>query len=545
MNFHSARALLCSLGLGLAFASGGAAQSSDEIHFDWPLGREDVSGSLAMGHDVDVQQNYGNYTHPQFGPRPHAGVDLWWIPRKGESWGTSTVGAPVFAAADGEVICEKEDNYPGRVVVIEHHLSDGRTIYSQYGHLQTSNTDPEAVVVGTRVKRGEKIARVLDQGGNSHLHFEIRLFGYDPVSGSCAGPGYGRRSPPRLDRNGRELSPEARESIARGFLAEEDWIDPAYFYYTNRPLFPRLIVLWSLESRNVRSARTTENGDVLGELAPSSRLLAYGVRRGTNRLDWWYRIRWNGRWAWVNAFRKGTYGSSLAIGELTDTALEWQPAPLIEYRFDEPGPFARGLVLNRARPGGAFNGTVHGNAELVPGPRVSGRSSNRALGLDGDTAFVEVAGSETRGFENGVVVSAMVRRDTNKSEDAILSKWYGGDQWLLTFYPGGAGRLIFTVRLGTGAYVSAEYLLPDENYLERWAQVDARYDIVVNESSSGPHGLLRLYWGGVLVASRRVEDQPLGLWPSRSRIHVGDAGPGTSWSRFQGAIDEVRISRSP
>ena len=128
-------------------------------------------------------------------------------------------------------------------------------------------------------------------------------------------------------------------------------------------------------------------------------------------------------------------------------------------------------------------------------------------------------------------------------EDAIASKWYGKDQWLLTFYPNGPnghGKLIFTIVLQDGTYETVEYHIPSEDYLGKWVHVAASYDII-DESPLQVYGLLRLYWSTSLVATRRVDSPWLALRASNRPIHVGDAGIGTVWSRFQGDIDELKI----
>jgi murein DD-endopeptidase MepM/ murein hydrolase activator NlpD len=110
-------------------------------------------------------------------------------------------GAPVFAAANGLVVYSEESSYPGAVVIIEHELPDEwqntsgvKRIYSVYGHLDTNGL----VSAWSQIQRGQYIGRLLDQGQNSHLHFEIRTVG--DMTGvlicpsnqqtSWAGPGY-------------------------------------------------------------------------------------------------------------------------------------------------------------------------------------------------------------------------------------------------------------------------------------------------------------------------------------------------------------------
>lgn len=110
-------------------------------------------------------------------------------------------GTRVFAVADGLVVYSEDASYPGAVVIIEHELSPEwqyssgyQRVYSVYAHLDINGL----VSTWSRVKRGQYIGRLLDQGKNTHLHFEIRTQGdmtgilVCPASKqtSLAGPGY-------------------------------------------------------------------------------------------------------------------------------------------------------------------------------------------------------------------------------------------------------------------------------------------------------------------------------------------------------------------
>jgi hypothetical protein len=151
--------------------------------------------------------------------------------------------------------------------------------------------------------------------------------------------------------------------------------------------------------------------------------------------------------------------------------------------------------------------------------------------LDGTTAYVEVNNSRALAFPQGVEVEAFVWRAANVDEDAVASKWYGAqDEWLLTFYPDGNGLLLFSVRGQDGSYASAEYPIPSPAYLRTWVRVGASY---------GPGQGLRLFWNGRLVAQAAAPPVPMAS--GSQPVHIGDAGPGTDWSRFHGRIDELRI----
>ena len=514
----------------LTLATAVVAQGPNDGYFDWPMGRVDASGGLVMGHDLHVLYGFAGTTQAN-APKPHGGIDFQWLPRAGETKGPNTVGAPVYAAANGEVVCDNRSgafntDYPGRVVVVKHTLPAGQIVYTQYAHLlYPPGRDPfpgraaeevGAIPVGARVRRGDRIGSVIEwpgAPGNSHLHFEVRDF--ERQGQSCAGDGYALEGEDPRDKG---------------------WIDPVDFYYEHRPRFPGPVVLWSSDARNIR----WWGGRVIGQLAPSSRATALGVYREESAQNWWYLIIHGARLGWVNGFKKKGDVGDLAMGEprRTDSWRRTRGRPLIQYRFDVPALFARGLARNSGVAGPGFEGLIEGEVAHVPGPEAAffrGRN-NRAIQLDGVTAFVEASNSESLDFANGVAVRAMVRRRANVDEDAILSKWYVDDQWLLTFYPGGNGQLIFTVRLADGRYVTVSHLPPDPSYLGRWVRVAASYEIVAEE-----YGMLRLYWGDALVAEQRVDGAVLTLRETSKPIHVGDAGIGTPWSRFDGDIDDIQI----
>ena len=101
----------------------------------------------------------------------HTGVDL-----------GAERGAPVLAAADGEVVWsgyglyrglpDPNDPY-GLAIAIQHDFGyNGQALYTVYAHLESSR-----VWRGQRVKVGDTIGTVGDTGHASgpHLHFEVRL----------------------------------------------------------------------------------------------------------------------------------------------------------------------------------------------------------------------------------------------------------------------------------------------------------------------------------------------------------------------------------
>jgi murein DD-endopeptidase MepM/ murein hydrolase activator NlpD len=138
-------------------------------------------------------------------------ANLW---HAGEDWGTAA-GTAVKAVANGTVVfADPNYSYPGRVMIIRHELPDRSRIYSLYGHLATMS-----VAVNARVTKGQVIGTILNQHGNSHLHWEIRTF--QDGSFLCSrsgkpGPGYtypdhpdlkGYRNPSQFVKNHRALLP--------------------------------------------------------------------------------------------------------------------------------------------------------------------------------------------------------------------------------------------------------------------------------------------------------------------------------------------------
>lgn len=107
--------------------------------------------------------------------RVHSGIDI-----------STDDSAPVFAAADGEVV--KVYNHPmlGTTVEIQH-ADDITSVYS--------NLSPDAsslITEGSKVKSGEQIGVVGDSSiselaEETHLHFEMKLKGevVDPLSYIC------------------------------------------------------------------------------------------------------------------------------------------------------------------------------------------------------------------------------------------------------------------------------------------------------------------------------------------------------------------------
>jgi murein DD-endopeptidase MepM/ murein hydrolase activator NlpD len=112
----------------------------------------------------------------------------------GEDW-ANAAGTAVHAIGAGTVVYAQFANYPGNVVVIRHDLSaaeraalgiSNASVFSMYGHLGTL-----AVSVNQAVSVGQTVGTILDQGANSHVHWEVRTVMTPQLcSVTPPGPGY-------------------------------------------------------------------------------------------------------------------------------------------------------------------------------------------------------------------------------------------------------------------------------------------------------------------------------------------------------------------
>jgi hypothetical protein len=124
----------------------------------------------ALGDRSNCFRDAGGGSVP-FSQLYHAGLDLWALDETGKVvWGEAK-HAPVHAVADGLVVFTLDAGSEGHIIVVEHLLTDGRTIYSAYWHVDHVQVQP-----GQPVTCGQVIAAVYDQGFNSHLHWEMRVF---------------------------------------------------------------------------------------------------------------------------------------------------------------------------------------------------------------------------------------------------------------------------------------------------------------------------------------------------------------------------------
>ncbi len=130
-----------------------------------------------------IAQDFGA-SSPRHEGEYHTGED--WTGPRGH-----TLGEPVRAIASGRVTYASENGW-GRdagVVIIEHKLPDGATLYSMYGHLVAAPDTPFPTPL-TCVKGGDVIGAIADVRPAPHVHFEIRSSRPD-----IPGPGYDWQAP--------------------------------------------------------------------------------------------------------------------------------------------------------------------------------------------------------------------------------------------------------------------------------------------------------------------------------------------------------------
>jgi murein DD-endopeptidase MepM/ murein hydrolase activator NlpD len=107
-----------------------------------------------------VTSGFGFRIHPFTGlTQMHEGLDI-----------SNRVGNIVIGPADGIISDIGNDSLLGKILVISH----GFGMTTRYGHLNKT-----LVIVGQKVKRGDKIAEVGMSGKTTgpHLHYEVRLDG--------------------------------------------------------------------------------------------------------------------------------------------------------------------------------------------------------------------------------------------------------------------------------------------------------------------------------------------------------------------------------
>lgn len=316
-----------------------AADPPGSLALDWPMGQL-VGGQLVPGHNLRVMQNYAN-SNGDYDYRLHSALDL-------ALDSGSTINAPVYAAADGVVLCAVNASWPGWVMVIEHTLAGGGKLYTQYGHLNTPS-----VVVGQIVNRGGQIATVTEWPpppgpGNTHLHFEVRTFGY--WSGSCSGPGY---------------APLGSTPDQHG------WRNPVVEHFQRRPAFPGQVI--ANVAQSVRATPNRSGGAIVTSVAANTPLVADGVfaDQGGGK-EWWHRVKYNAsQWGYVPAYWNDGWS-----GNITSTEYLRYPGPVeLADAVGSGGElyvFARrsdgAVALRRRSSAGSWNAwqSLDGNATAQP-----------------------------------------------------------------------------------------------------------------------------------------------------------------------------------
>ena len=162
--------------------------SANENLYWWPIGSDETTDSggvtMAMGDPAktSISSPYGDRIHPISGvKKKHNGIDI-----PGDQGVTN-----VIASKDGVIVkSTKSDGIScvdggdqscgggfGNYIIIQH--VDGN--FTVYAHLAK---DSITVEMGDSVKKGQVIGKVGNSGSSTgaHLHFEVRVGGYDSSS---------------------------------------------------------------------------------------------------------------------------------------------------------------------------------------------------------------------------------------------------------------------------------------------------------------------------------------------------------------------------
>ena len=157
------------------------ATSNKELTFDISSSREWEAylenyfsrdeKTVAFGGYLEVRDIYSRSEHfnklsEENQRNIHLGIDLW-----------CATGTDILAVLEGEIHSFKNNtNYGdyGPTIIIKH-LIEGKEFYSLYGHLSLESL--EGILVGAKVKQGEKIGTLGDSSVNGdyapHLHFQL------------------------------------------------------------------------------------------------------------------------------------------------------------------------------------------------------------------------------------------------------------------------------------------------------------------------------------------------------------------------------------
>lgn len=253
--------------------------------FDSPVGTalERLSAAVPPGN-WKCALSYGTwYLLSGKFPAIHTGADLDLEPYGG-------YGEPIYATANGVVTFAKD--VPGttwrNLVVIQHRLSDGRTLCSRYGHLKDI-----AVQVGQPVVRGQIIGHEGNADGAfaPHLHFDLSL-GNTLLTNATNWPGDDLATVERLYVNPIRFIQENRpvsavteqlKALLQQAEALVDQIEPPAPPPTTRQTAVKYVT--AQPSMNVRATPSTAStANVIGKLSYQTAVTVY-----TDQADpaWW------------------------------------------------------------------------------------------------------------------------------------------------------------------------------------------------------------------------------------------------------------------
>ncbi len=509
--------------VGLAAHPVAAADPPGSLALDWPLGTWD-GVQLIPGHDVWVLQNFAN-PNPDFGGRQHAAVDL-------VRNTAATIGSTVYAAADGKVVCTPtlaEVSYPGRVVVVEHTLSNNTKVYTQYGHLNATLS----VTNGQLVNRGTPLGTILswpDDASNSHLHFEVRNF-KDWTAGNCWGPGY----------------------ADTGFTPlQQGWLDPVDAYFLRRPVYPGYVTTDIAQA--VRSAPNRNASTVIATVPAGTRLKADAVfadQGGTD--EWWHRVNYSGS-SW--GFTAGYWDNGWS-GEVYTTDLTRYPGPLGLAELATAGSdlylFARAsdgkVKYNRRTSTGTWAGwiTLDGVATSEPAVAVNndGRVQVFVRGTDNGlwTRRQVTAGStswEAWTSLGGSVSSAPAVAVNTNGRVQVFVRWTDGALWTRAQTSAGGAWGAWTNLGGVLAWGPAVARNTDGRLAVFVAGLDNNLFQIAQSTAGGSFGGFSNL-GGVTTSHPvvvRNSDGKLELFvrgaaPDHNLRHIKQTAAGGGWGAWQ------------
>jgi hypothetical protein len=210
------------------------------------------------------------------------------------------------------------------------------------------------------------------------------------------------------------------------------------------------------------------------------------------------------------------YSQCLPLGSI--------PFPVVFYDFNNANEFAKGIVENQGL--GLYDGIVSGGVVRTQGPNFPYVTFNDVDGV------VTVQNSENLGtqFQDGFTLSAKVKRTAVTSEDGIIGKNYGSDQFGLAFY--GGELTFFVVSADTTCAPMRVTYVPTTAYLNRFVDVKA----VFKPTSTGTR--LKLTFDGVVTTANFACH---GLASGFKPITIGNTNGNTDWADFRGSIASVKI----